>query len=193
MIKKFTAKFLIFVLVFCMNLPAFAKKAVQTETALDRRSYQTKIYDTKSKTELMKIALSVMQDENYKIINLDNDLGVITAVKQSNREKPLGVKVGYYTGFLVMSGISFGIYATIFWVWIKDAHTPYNVEYTVTLNVFDLNSKQRKIRVNSSEKVFATHTMDKTTLKSISDPTSQFYKDFFTKVDKEVFITKQDL
>lgn len=44
-------------------------------------------FDTKFKTELMKIALTIMQDENYKIINLDNELGIITAVKQSKKQK----------------------------------------------------------------------------------------------------------
>lgn len=191
--KKIIAKFLIFVLLFSLNMPAFAKKPVKTESVLDKRAVQVKIYDTKSKTELMKMALNIMQDENYKIINLDNDLGIITAVKQSNRPRPLIVKVGCYTGFLVMSALSFGIDAAICWVWIKDAHTPYNVEDAITLNVFDLNSKQRKIRISAIEKVLATHTMDKTTLKSIQDPESQFYKDFFIKLDKEAFITKQDL
>lgn len=191
--KKITAKFLIFVLIFSLHMPAFAKKNVKAESALDRRSVQTKIYDTKSRTELMKIALNVLQDENYKIINLDNDLGVITAVSQSKKPRPLGVKIGYYTGFLVMSGLSFGIYATIFWIWIKDAHTPYNVEHTVTINVFDLNNKQRKIRMDAIEKVLAPHAMSQTTLKTIQDPTSQFYKDFFIKLDKEVFINKQNL
>jgi len=191
--KKFTAKLLIFALIFSMHLPAFAKKKVQAESVLEKRSLQTKIYDTKSQTELMKMALDIMQDENYKIINLDNDLGVITAVKQSKRDKPLGVKAGYYTGFLVGSGLSFGIYATFLWVLIKDAHTPYNVDHTITLNVYDLNKNQRKIRISANEKVFATHTMDKTTLKSIQDPSSQFYKDFFINLDKEDFIIKQDL
>lgn len=191
--KKLTAKFLVLILIFSMQMPVLAKKNIKEESALDKRSVQTKIYDTKSQTELMKIALNVLQDENYKIINLDNELGVITAVTQSKKPRPLRVKVGYYTGFLVMSGLSFGIYATIFWVWIKDAHTPYNVEYTTTINVFDLNNKQRKIRVNGIEKVFAPHTMGQTTLKSIQDAESQFYKDFFIKLDKEVFVTKQDL
>jgi len=191
--KKIIAKSLVFILMFSLHMPAFAKKNVKTESALDKRSVQTKIYDTKSKTELMKMALSIMQDENYKIINLDNDLGIITAVKQSKRKRPLGVKIGYYTGFLVMSGLSFGIYATIFWVWIKDAHTPYNVENIVTVNIFDLNNKQRKIRISGGEKVLAPHTLDKTTLKTIQDPDSQFYKDFFIKLDKEDFINKQDL
>lgn len=191
--KKTVVKFLIFILVFSIHMPVLAKKNVKEESALDKRSYQTKIYDTKSKTELMKIALNVMQDENYKIINLDNDLGIITAVKQSKKQRPLKVKVGYYTGFLVMSGLSFGIYSAIFWIWIKDAHTPYNVYDTVTVNVFDLNNKQRKIRISGNERVLAPHTLDKTTLKTIQDPDSQFYKDFFIKLDKEVFITKQDL
>lgn len=191
--KKITAEFLIFILIFSLHMPAFAKKDVKAESALDKRSVQTKIYDTKSKTELMKIALNVLQDENYKIINIDNELGIITAVTQSKRPRPLRVKIGYYTGFLVMSGLSFGIYATIFWIWIKDAHTPYNVQDTVTINIFDLNNKQRKIRISGGEKIMAPHTMDKATLKSIQDPESQFYKDFFIKLDKEVFITKQNL
>lgn len=191
--KKIIAKLLIFILIFSLHMPAFAKKNITVESALDKRSVQTKIYDTKSRTELMKIALNVLQDEDYKIINLDNELGIITAIKQSKNPRPLRVKVGYYTGFLVMSGLSFGIYATIFWVWIKDAHTPYNVEDAITINVFDLNNKQRKIRISANEKVMAPHTMDKATLKSINDPEAQFYKDFFIKLDKEVFITKQDL
>lgn len=191
--KKFTAKILIFILVFSIHMPVFAKKSVNVESALDKRALQTKIYETKSKTELMKMALEIMQDENYKIINLDNDLGIITAVKQSKKARPLRVKVGYYAGFLVMSGISFGIYSTIFWIWIKDAHTPYNVENTVTINIFDLNKKQRKIRISAGEKIMAPHTLDKATVKSIQDPDSQFYKDFFIKLDKEAFITKQGL
>lgn len=191
--KKFIAEFLIFTLLFSMHLPVFAKKNVKTESALDKRAVQVKIYDTKSKTELMKMALNIMQDENYKIINLDNDLGVITAVKQSKRARPLRVKVGYYAGFLVMSGISFGIYAAIFWIWIKDAHTPYNVQDTVTVNVFDLNNNQRKIRISGGEKVMAPHTLDKATLKTIQSPDNQFYIDFFNKLDKENFIKKQDL
>lgn len=191
--KKSIAKFLIFTLLFSMHLPVFAKKAVKTESVLDKRAVQVKIYDTKSKTELMKMALNIMQDENYKIINLDQDLGIITAVKQSKRARPLKVKVGYYAGFLVMSGISFGIYATVFWIWIKDAHTPYNVSDTVTVNVFDLNNKQRKIRISAGEKVMAPHTLDKATLKTIQSPDNQFYVDFFNKLDKEDFIIKQDL
>lgn len=191
--KKVLAEILIFVIIFSLQSPAWAKKVEKTESALDKRSVQTKIYDTKSQTELMKIALNVLQDENYKIINLDNDLGIITAVSQSKRERPLRVKVGYYTGFLVMSGLSFGIYATIFWVWIKDAHTPYNVEHVATINVFDLNDKQRKIRVSGLEKVFAPHAMNPTTLKDIQSAQSQFYKDLFIKMDKEVFVNKQGL
>lgn len=191
--KKFIAKLLIFILVFSLHMPVFAKKKIKTESSLDKRSVQTKIYDTKSQTELMKIALNVLQDENYKIINLDNELGVITAVKQSNRPRPLRVKVGYYTGFLAVTALSFGIDAAICWIWIKDAHTPYNVEDTITINVFDLNNKQRKIRINAIEKVLAPHTLDKTTVKSINNPDSQLYKDFFVKLDKEAFITKQDL
>lgn len=191
--KKHIAKFLILTLLFSLHLPAFAKKDVKVESALDKRAVQTKIYDTKSKTELMKMAINIMQDENYKIINLDNDLGIITAVKQSKRARPLRVKVGYYAGFLVMSGLSFGIYATIFWIWIKDAHTPYNVQNTVTVNVFDLNNKQRKIRISGGEKVMAPHTLDKATLKTIQTPDGQFYVDFFKKLDTEDFLKKQDL
>ena len=191
--KKTIAKLLIFVFIFSLYTPVFAKNDVKEVSALDKRAVQTKIYDTKSESELMKMALNVLQDEEYKIINLDNELSLITAIKESARPRPLGVKIGYYTGFLIMSGISFGIYATIFWVWIKDAHTPYNIEDTITINISDLNAKQRKIRIISSEKVLAPHTGDKTTLKTITDVDSQFYQDFYTKMDKESFITKQNL
>jgi len=191
--KKFISKFLIFVFVFSFYMPVFAKSVKKEVTALDKRAIQTKIYDTKSESELMKMALNVLQDEEYKIINLDNDLSLITAIKESARPRPLGVKIGYYTGFLIMSGISFGIYSTIFWIWIKDAHTPYNIEDIITVNVSELTNKQRKIRINSIEKVLSPNTGKPTTLKTITDVESQFYQDFYTKMDKESFITKQNL
>ena len=190
--RRITAKLLIFIFVFSFHMPAFAKKETQV-SVLDKRAIQTKIYETKSEDELMKMALDILQDEDYKIINLDSELSLITAMKQSTRPRPLKVKIGYYTGFLVMSGISFGIYSTIFWIWIKDAHTPYNVENTIMINVSELTDKKRKIRINTNEKVFAPHTGDKTTLKTITECENQFYQDFYTKMDKESFIKEQNL
>ncbi|EKE03526.1 MAG: hypothetical protein ACD_20C00191G0003 [uncultured bacterium] len=190
--RKITAKLLIFIFAFSLHMPAFAKKEKEV-SSLDKRAAQTKIYDTKSENELMKMALNVIQDEEYKIINLDNELSLVTAMKQSERSRPLKVKIGYYTGFILMSGISFGIYSAIFWIWIKDAHTPYNVENTVTLNVSELTDKKRKIRINTNEKVFAPHTGGQTTLKTITEAENDFYQDFYGQMDKESFITKQDL
>lgn len=190
--KKITAKLLIFIFVFSLHMPAFAKNEKEA-SALDKRAVQTKIYDTKSENELMKMALNIIQDEEYKIINLDNELSLVTAMKQSAKPRPLGVKIGYYTGFLLMSGISFGIYSAIFWIWIKDAHTPYNVENTITLNVSELTDKKRKIRINTNEKVFAPHTGSQTTLKTITEAENEFYEEFYSKMDKESFITRQDL
>ncbi|OGI26388.1 MAG: hypothetical protein A2287_07310 [Candidatus Melainabacteria bacterium RIFOXYA12_FULL_32_12] len=190
--KRITAKLLIFTFIFSFHMPAFAKKEKEA-SALDKRAAQTKIYDTKSESELMKMALNVIQDEEYKIINLDNELSLVTAMKQSARPRPLKVKIGYYTGFILMSGISFGIYSTIFWIWIKDAHTPYNVENTITLNVSELTDKKIKIRINTNEKVFAPHTGSQTTLKTIIEAENEFYQDFYVKMDKESFITRQDL
>lgn len=192
--KRIIAKLLIFTFVISFHMPVFAKAEVGIEaSALDKRAVQTKIYDTKSENELMKMALNVLQDEEYKILNLDNELSLVTAMKQSAKPRPLRVKLGYYAGFLIMSGVSFGIYSTIFWIWIKDAHTPYNVENTITINVSELTDKKRKIRINTNEKVFASHTGSQTTLKTITEAENQFYQDFYAKMDKESFITKQDL
>jgi len=191
--KKTIAKLLIFVFIVSFQAPVFAKTVKKEVTALDKRSVQTKIYDTKSETELMKMALSVLQDEEYKIINLDNDLSLITAVKESTRPRSTAVKAGYYTGALLYTGMTFGMGAIIAWVWIKDAHTPYNVEDAITINVSDLTDKQRKIRIVANEKVLAPHTGDRTTLKIITEVAPQFYQDFYAKMDKESFITKQNL
>lgn len=178
--KRSFSKFLIFVFLFSFSVPVFAK--VKDVSALDKRAAQTKTYDTRSEEELMKMALNVLQDEDYQIINLDNDLSLITAMKESAKPRPTAVKIGYYTGFVLMSGISFGIYSIIFWHWIKDAHTPYNVQDTITINVSDLNSKQRKIRLNSMERILAPNSMEKTTyLKKITDVDPSFYQEFFQK------------
>ena len=190
--RRITAVFLIFMFAFSLHMPVLAKNK-QKLSAMEERAIQTKIYDTKSENELMKMALNVLQDEDYKIINLDNDLSLVTAMKQTRRPRPLKVKIGYYTGFILGSAATFGAEAIILWIFIKDAHTPYNVEDTVTLNVSDLNKKERKIRINAYEKVLAPHTGSPTTLKSIGDVNNKFYQDFFTKMNKESFITKQDL
>jgi len=192
--KRIIPALLTFIFVFSLYAPVFAKKQPEI-SALDRRNAETRIYNTKSETELMKTALSLFQSEDYEILNADDKLNTITAKRMYKKSKSKAAKTGAVIYGLLVSGASFGIYLPISIIIWKDGFTPYSMQKELTLSVSNLNQKENKIRINSFDKTFVTNSMSgvKTQLTKIEEGQLDFYKDFYVKMDKEVFITKQDL
>ncbi|NLF24207.1 MAG: hypothetical protein GX589_00925 [Deltaproteobacteria bacterium] len=142
-------------------------------TQLQIREFQTRSYDnTKGQSvRVMKAVIDVLQDEGFIIKNADRDLGFITAAKEVDVEDPWASAFAYLGANNGQPRYS------------KNAIT----EASVNITEF---GKQVKVRAIFQRKVLDNlgGTMG---VQQLEDP--RFYQDFFSKVDKGVFIEKQSI
>ena len=135
---------------------------------LETRSMQTREYPTGDTHLVMKALLNVLQDEGFTTKNAVPELGLITAVKETDIERN-GVAV--FAGFL----------AGPEGVWEKNAA----IEATANVSEF---GKDTRVRLSFRRKVYSNHGTVMQ-IEDLRDP--QYYQDFFAKVDKGVFLQKE--
>lgn len=140
------------------------------KTQLEIRQFQTRNFDTKDVRLVMKSLLNVLQDDGYVVKNVALDLGFISANKEED------VEDGSERFF---ARATRGGQAR----WVK------NELIEATLNVTEFGDTTR-VRTNFQRKVFDNQGVV-VTIQQITD--EQFYQEFFTKVDKGIFIQGQDI
>jgi len=118
----------------------------------------------------MKAMLNVLQDDGYIVKNAVTDMGLLSA------EKTVDVQ---NLGEAVAMAFFAGVHAR----WKKASVVE------CTANVSDYG-KQTRVRVNFQVKVF-DNKGGILEVKQIED--QKFYQDFFTKVDKAVYIQKEKI
>jgi hypothetical protein len=117
---------------------------------------------------VMKAVLNVLQDEGFIVKNADSDLGFISATKETD----LGSSI-------------------LVWGGTETSESRYRktsvIETTANISEF---GDQCRVRVNFIKKILDNTgaTMD---VDQITD--AQFYQDFFSKVDKGIFLQKEKL
>jgi len=140
------------------------------KTQLQIREFQTRTYDVESEIMVLKAVANVLQDEGYIITNAESDLGLITAQKEASIED------GTEKFFAIL---------------FAGANARYKKNQIIdsTANVSQFG-KQVKVRMNFQLKAYDNHG-DLITLGQIDN--EQFYQDFFAKVDKGIFIQKENI
>ncbi len=137
-------------------------------TQLGIRSFQTRTYDTTDTLMVMKALLNVLQDEFYIVKNADTTLGLITATKEVDLEDR-------------------GFFSRLF----RDEDDRWKKHCLVECsgNVSSFGS-QTRVRMNFQMKTFDNHgsIME---IHQIQEP--DYYQRFFSKVDKGIFIEKENL
>jgi hypothetical protein len=140
------------------------------KTQLEIREFQTRTLSTDNVRLVMKSMLNVLQDEGYIVKNVALDLGFLTAAKEEDVENS----------------------SQKFWTSLaagKEARWVKHKIIEATCNVTEFGEGTR-VRVNFQQKI-----MDNlgaiVTIKQITD--EQFYQDFFSKVDKGIFIQEQNI
>lgn len=138
------------------------------KTQLEIREYQTREYDTKDVKMVMKSLLNVLQDDGFIVKNASVDLGLISATKEINVEnKTEAIILGLLGG--------------------QNASWKKNSIIECSGNVSEHGNVTR-VRVN-----FQAKTLDNRgnviNVGQITEPI--YYHDFFTKVDKGIFLGKQ--
>lgn len=140
-------------------------------TALEIRAIQTRSYDNiagRSK-RIMKAVIDVLQDEGYIVSNADKELGFITARKEEDLSNNWGA--------------SFSLLGNRDFRYRKNSLTEASVNVT---------ERGSNVKVRA---VFQTKVLDNLggtmSVHQITQP--DFYQDFFQKVDKGVFLERQNL
>ena len=146
--------------------PPPSQRVEQPRTQLQTRDFQTRVYDTTDTRMVMKALLNVLQDDGFIIKNANDNLGLIAATKETeNPDTP-----------------------ALLWLrtellWDKT----FVVECSANVSEF---GRQTKVRVNFEERSIDNRGAV-SHVKQIDD--AKYYRDFFARVDKGVFIQKEKL
>jgi hypothetical protein len=150
------------------------------KTALEVREIQTRTFDTPDTGLVMKAMLNVLQDDGYVVKNAVVDLGLITAAKETDlaprRTEPAAGELVTGSGLAV-----FGVQApaTFRKVEIQD--------FTGNVTAF---GKQTRVRASFQRKILDNRG-GVLRVAPIDDP--KFYQDFFYRMDKSVYLQREQL
>lgn len=145
------------------------------KTQLQIREFQTRSYDTSDTKMVMKALLNVLQDGGFIVQNANVDLGLLTASKEIDvTDKTMAT----------LSALSAALGGRQ-----SDYSYAKNSIIEASVNVSPFG-KQTRVRVN-----FQTKKMDNKgrvmTVGTVEDP--NYYRVFFSEVDKGIFLQKENL
>lgn len=171
--KKILILFVLFC--YCVICPCYAAKSETgpQKTQLEKRQMQTKVFETNDKAMIMRAMLNILQDEGFIINNANPLLGFISAVKEfDSKDKNIDTEKEF--------GVSKG---RLSWTGVAVASVD------ATSNVSEYGSNIR-VRVNFKRKMMNAYGSP-VSIEEIDNP--EYYRNFFEKVDKAVFLQKQKI
>lgn len=160
---------------------AFAKKVrgsgdeiITTKPSqLQKRQMQTHSYSGTNKAMIMKAMLNVLQDDGYIVYNANPLLGFISGTKEfDTKDKSIDIskEFGKSKAKLAWNGVTVAV-----------------IESTANVTEF---GKEIKVRINFKRKLLNIYG-NAQFIDEIDD--ENYYRDFFAKVDKAIFIQKQKI
>jgi hypothetical protein len=159
---------------FCLILAAAcapAPKPAPVKTQLEIREFQTRNYNEADMRLVMKSVLNVLQDDGYTVRNVALDLGFLTATKEIDIENPSD---RFWSNFVSKS---------------EEARWPRYKIIEATINITEFGDKMR-VRTNFQSKVYDNRG-GVVAIEQIVD--EDHYKEFFSKVDKGIFLQQQNI
>ena len=140
------------------------------KTQLQIREIQTRNYPTNKTKMVLKAIVNVLQDDGFIIRNAESELGVVNATKDTDIEDRTE---------------SFA--ATVF----NGANASWSKSTTIecSANVSEFG-KETRVRLNFQKKVLDNFGRI-ITVETIDD--LGFYRDFFSRVDKGIFLEKEKI
>jgi hypothetical protein len=191
----------IITLVFFFN--ACSTTTNPPKTQLQVREYQTRYFEVNDKNIIMKAIVNTLLDDGYIIKNVNTELGIITAEKGSAIKEKEARNSSIWTAVIVGAIIilTLGIILLV----SKDkkdsgdkgSSPPQsnnkeelyekNEIIETTINVSEFSSGY-KVRAVFQKKVL-NNRGEITSIENIDD--MKFYQDFFSKLDKSIFLQKE--
>lgn len=142
-------------------------------TQLEKRQFQTRTYSSTDKALVMKAMLNVLQDEGFIVYNANPLLGFIYGVKDFDTSDP-NIDISKEFG-LSKSRLN--------WNGVKVA----TIETTANVTEY---GKNMKVRVNFKRKLLNIYG-NAQFIDDVND--EKYYQEFFSKVDKAIFLQKQKI
>ncbi len=170
------------ILLFCLmglsSVPANAKgnfkyTEAPVKTQLEKRTFQTRMFDCSDKALVMKAMLNVLQDEGFIVNNANPLLGFISGVKEfdvSDKSIDIGQEFGTNRASLAMQGIKVA-----------------TIEATANITEY---GKQMRVRITFKRKLLNMYG-NAQIINEIGD--AKYYQEFFSEVDKAIFIQTQKI
>lgn len=181
--KSLLALLFLAVFVSSCTVVSYQQQQVPEKTQLQVREYQTRTFDTNDTKLIMKAVLNVLQDDGFVVKNAVTDLGLLTASKEIDltRSKKSGNDFNWADFFESMSQNRSN----------KNQPQTFSKLKTieVSVNVSEYG-RQSKVRANFQAKILDNNG---NTVESYQVEDMKFYQDFFSKVDKGIFIQRQGL
>lgn len=148
-----------------------------SESSLEERQLQTKIYDTTKESEILSASVSSLQDMGFNIDEISREFGVITCSKTRDARE-VGQQVGLF--FLALLG---GAQA----MEMAD-HTQIIRATVVTTPKTNQNKALTRLTV---QRVIKNQRGLVTKVETVKEP--EIYKAFFEKLSKAIFLEANDL
>ena len=186
-------------LLFLVACAQQASAPMPPRSQLDIRQSQTREYETKDSKMVVKAVLNVLQDEGFIVKNAVVELGLLTATKEESVQPLPGSSSGWegplasviIGGSMAMVGRLGGGFSFGRGPGYDSRREPSSkhaiIEASANVSEF---GKVTRVRVN-----FARKTVDNLggTLEVVQIEDPKFYQEFFSKVDKGVFIQREKL
>jgi hypothetical protein len=178
------------VVVTSCTVVTYQQQAPTPKSQLQISEFQTREFDTNDTRLILKAVINVLQDDGFIVKNADQNLGLLFATKEvdlQNRGNSNSSSNDYW--------------ATLIEGMIKNQggnrrnnnNEPMTYQKLKTvessINITEMGSRS-KVRANFQAKILDNkgNTME---VYSVDD--QKFYQDFFSKVDKGIFLQKQGL
>ena len=148
-----------------------AKKGPEL-TQLQMRELQTREWDITDKEKILSVSVAVLSDDGYVIQNANTDLGLLSASKELYEREVDD------SGSAFLKGALGGNYSA--------ETSSRTIEVNITVVPF---GEQTRVRMVARLSEVSTSTG--VTKKIITD--AEFYQNFFTKIEKGLFIEREGL
>lgn len=158
------------ILISLMVFGCVTTNKVPPKTQLQIREFQTKTFDTNDMKMVMKAMLNVLQDDGFIVKNAVLDLGLLSAMKELDVEnKGEAFMAAFFAG--------------------QQARWKKNQIIEATANVSEFGN-QTKVRVTFQTKIL-DNKGDVIKVEQIEN--LEYYQNFYSKVDKGIFIQKEKI
>ena len=144
-------------------------------TQLQKRQLQTREYETVEKNRILEVAVQVLQDDGFVISNANTELGLLSASKELHKRDVDDAGNAFVKGMFSMGAASVS----------SDEFSAIETNLTVT------SFGDERVRARMAARLSKTSTTGQIRYEQITE--AKFYQDFFTQLEKGIFIEQEGL